>query len=146
VYSTFPDNAVKSAWRKAMEKGAEHFVELAGMTELQALQRIRQDQVHVLVDMDGYSNEGQRLPSIFVSRLAPIQVKPLYPCALSGFVGVSRAETVAERELYVLPLDSWTLGYLTVGGRHRFRLCALCRLGGLRTTETQRSMVQCERG
>ena len=78
MYSTFPDNPKKSAWRLVMEQGAEHFVELAGLTELQAVQRIREDAVHVLVDMDGFSNEGQRLPSIFVSRLAPVQVPPCF--------------------------------------------------------------------
>jgi len=62
-----------------MEKGAEHFVELAGMTELAAVQRIREDKIHVLMDMDGFSNEGQRLPSIFVSRLAPVQVNTHTP-------------------------------------------------------------------
>jgi len=74
LYSTFPDNNVKSGWRKSLEKGAEHFVDLAGLRENVALARIRDDHIHILVDMDGYSNEGQRIPSVFCNRLAPVQM------------------------------------------------------------------------
>lgn len=65
---------VKSGWRKSLEKGAEHFVDLAGLRENVALARIRDDHIHILVDMDGYSNEGQRIPSVFCNRLAPVQM------------------------------------------------------------------------
>uniref|UniRef100_A0A7S0N0V8 protein O-GlcNAc transferase n=2 Tax=Pyramimonas obovata TaxID=1411642 RepID=A0A7S0N0V8_9CHLO len=74
VYSTFPNDAKSCDWRKSMEAGAEHWVELAGMQPAQAIARIRQDKMDILLDMDGYSNEGQRLAPLFASRMAPVQM------------------------------------------------------------------------
>eukprot|EP00242_Pyramimonas_sp_CCMP2087_P002004 CAMPEP_0198229818 /NCGR_PEP_ID=MMETSP1445-20131203/114322_1 /TAXON_ID=36898 /ORGANISM="Pyramimonas sp., Strain CCMP2087" /LENGTH=735 /DNA_ID=CAMNT_0043910293 /DNA_START=97 /DNA_END=2304 /DNA_ORIENTATION=+ len=74
VYSTFPDDRVSCDWRVSIEEGAEHFVDLAGIPEPQAVARIRKDQLDIMLDLDGYSNQGQRLASVFASRIAPLQI------------------------------------------------------------------------
>ena len=64
VYATCPDELlVPSHWRRHVEQHVEHFVDISAMDPRAASARVAQDRLDVLVDMDGYSNEGLRKSS-----------------------------------------------------------------------------------
>lgn len=77
IYATTADNATPSPWRARARAGVEtpeHFVELHRMSPSQQARRVVSDEIDVLVDMDGYSNEGLAMRELFAWRLAPLQV------------------------------------------------------------------------
>lgn len=76
LYSSGPDDA--SALRRRMERMADAFVDLRGLSDAQAAARIRADGVHLLVDLMGHTR-GMRL-GVFARRPAPVQAAYLgYP-------------------------------------------------------------------
>jgi len=76
AYSTGPND--HSEYRARIEAEAERFVDLQGLTPLQAAGRIRLDGVDILVDLSGHTG-GMCLPALAL-RPAPIQVHFLgYP-------------------------------------------------------------------
>jgi protein O-GlcNAc transferase len=82
AYSYGPDD--KSSYRKAIKRGCDAFVDIRPLSPLQAATKIRQDSVHILVDLKGYT-EGNRM-DICALRPAPVQVSYL------GFPGTSGAD------------------------------------------------------
>jgi predicted O-linked N-acetylglucosamine transferase (SPINDLY family) len=70
LYSAGPDD--HSALRARLLATADGFVDLHGLSDLQAAERIRADGIDVLVDLMGHTR-GHRLP-IFACRPAPVQV------------------------------------------------------------------------
>jgi predicted O-linked N-acetylglucosamine transferase (SPINDLY family) len=89
VYSTGADD--KSSIRQRIENSAAHFIDLRNTADLDAAQRIRGDEIDILIDLKGHTR-GNRL-GIFAHRPAPKQIHWLgYPGTLGapfidGFVG-----------------------------------------------------------
>ncbi len=76
LYSAGPDDG--SALRRRVQACANHFVDLRGMSDQQAAERVRADGVHLLVDLAGHTR-GHRL-GVFARRPAPVQASYLgYP-------------------------------------------------------------------
>ena len=84
LYSAGPDDG--SALRQRMVAVADEFVELRGLSDAQAAQRIRADGVDLLVDLMGHTR-GHRM-GIFVRRPAPVQAAYLGYPGTSGLPGV----------------------------------------------------------
>ena len=75
VYSTQPDELlVPSEWRRHVQATVEHFVDLSDMDVPEASARVAADRLDILVDMDGYSNEGLRKSELFSIRHAVVTV------------------------------------------------------------------------
>ena len=80
-YSLWPGD--DSRYWHDIVNGCDRFVELAGLSNAEAAARIAQDQVHILVDLHGYT--GLARPELFALKLAPIQVSFLgYPGTLGA--------------------------------------------------------------
>jgi len=78
LYSTGPDDA--TPLRRRVEAAADQFVDLRGLSDAQAAERIRADGVELLVDLMGHTR-GSRL-GILARRPAPVQVAYLgYPAS-----------------------------------------------------------------
>lgn len=76
LYSAGPDDG--TALRQRVQASADHFVDLRGMSDQQAAERVRADGVHLLVDLAGHTR-GHRL-GLFARRPAPVQASYLgYP-------------------------------------------------------------------
>ena len=76
LYSTGPDDG--SPLRQRMASAADRFVDLRGLSDPQAAQRIRDDGIDVLIDLMGHTR-GHRM-GVFASKPAPVQVAFLgYP-------------------------------------------------------------------
>ena len=71
-----------SVWRKKIEKGCDHFIDIATWSIEQAAQRIHDDKIDVLVDLMGFT-AGARL-EINALRPAPINVRYLGAPFTSG--------------------------------------------------------------
>lgn len=84
LYSTGPDDG--SPLRRRMQAAGDAFVELRGLSDQQAAERIRADGIDVLVDLGGYT-KGQRM-GIFARRPAAVQVGFL------GFPGTTGARYI----------------------------------------------------
>ncbi len=84
LYSAGPDDG--SPMRARLRACADGFVDLRGMSDAQAAQRIRNDGIDLLVDLMGHTR-GLRL-SIFARRPAPVQVSYL------GFAGSTGADYI----------------------------------------------------
>jgi predicted O-linked N-acetylglucosamine transferase (SPINDLY family) len=80
LYSSGPDDG--SALRARLRAAADAFIDLRGLSDAQAAERIRTDGVDVLVDLMGHTR-GMRQP-IFAHRPAPVQVGFLGCPATSG--------------------------------------------------------------
>ncbi|WP_109121495.1 glycosyltransferase family 41 protein [Azospirillum sp. TSO22-1] len=80
-YSLSPDDG--SAFRTRLAGLFDRFVEASALTDLQIAERIRQDEVDILVDLNGYT-QGART-RILAMRPAPIQVNYL---GFAGTMGV----------------------------------------------------------
>jgi predicted O-linked N-acetylglucosamine transferase (SPINDLY family) len=72
--------------RRRLEAAGDAFVDIAGLSEQEAAQRIRDDEVEVLVDLKGYTLNART--SIMAMRPAPVQV------AWLGFPGTSGASFI----------------------------------------------------
>jgi predicted O-linked N-acetylglucosamine transferase (SPINDLY family) len=81
LYASGPDD--KSALRQRIINAADHFVDIRGLSDRQAAQRIRDDGIDVLVDLSGHTR-GHRL-GIFAFRPAPVQT------AFLGYAGTTGA-------------------------------------------------------
>jgi protein O-GlcNAc transferase len=81
LYSYGADDG--SPLRRRLERAGDAFVDISGMSEREAAQRIRDDDVEVLVDLKGYTLHAR--VSILAMRPAPVQV------AWLGFPGTSGA-------------------------------------------------------
>jgi predicted O-linked N-acetylglucosamine transferase (SPINDLY family) len=81
LYSSGPDD--KSGLRQRVINAADHFVDVRGMSDREAAQRIRDDGIDVLVDLSGHTR-GHRL-GIFAHRPAPVQT------AFLGYAGTTGA-------------------------------------------------------
>ena len=70
LYSAGPDDG--SPLRQRVQAAADHFVDLRGMSDQLAAERIRADGIHLLVDLAGHTR-GHRM-GVFARRPAPQQV------------------------------------------------------------------------
>ena len=61
-------------WRGKMRRGVEHFHEVYDMDIRQLSALIHSHDIHILLNWDGYSNNGVRATGIFPIMAAPIQV------------------------------------------------------------------------
>ena len=73
IYSSTPDENPPSTWRQDILDHADHFVDITRMPVDEASARIRSDKIDILLNMDGYSNEGMR-SDVFATRNAPVQL------------------------------------------------------------------------
>ena len=81
AYSLGPDDG--SPMRQRLQKAFGIFCDLRGMTLAQIDARIRADQIDILVDLKGYTQDAR--PEILALRPAPIQVNYLgYPGTMGG--------------------------------------------------------------
>lgn len=90
-----PDNGPE---RQQFRDAVDHFTDIQHMTNLEAAQRIYDDQIDILIDRKGYTF-GNRL-EIFSHRPAPIQVNYL---AFGGTMGVDFIDYVVLDEFVVQP-------------------------------------------
>lgn len=98
VYSLGRDDG--SEWRRRAEAGADSFVDLAGVPAATAAQRIRQDGVHLLVDLMGWTRDAR--PGILAHRPAPVQAGWLgYP----GTLGSPALDYIVADEVVLPPED-----------------------------------------
>jgi predicted O-linked N-acetylglucosamine transferase (SPINDLY family) len=81
LYSHGPDDA--GAYRRRLVDAVDAFMDIAPAGNCQAAQRIRDDGVHILLDLKGYTTDAR--PELFALRPAPIQVNYL------GFPGTMGA-------------------------------------------------------
>lgn len=79
TYSYGPDD--KSFYRKKIEKDSEHFVDLSGVSDVDAAKKINSDEIDILIELKGYTRDA-RTP-IAALKPAPIQVSWL------GFPGTT---------------------------------------------------------
>ena len=84
LFSYGPDDG--SPMRRRLESGCDRFVELADVSDEAAAQRIRDEGIHVLVDLKGYTEDDRAHIAAF--RPAPIQVNWL------GFPGTMGADWI----------------------------------------------------
>lgn len=61
-------------WRQELQESAEHFHDVSGLDVAQQAAFIRKLGIHILVDWDGYSNNGVRAAGLFAQQPAPLQV------------------------------------------------------------------------
>ena len=82
VYATTPqdsDSFLTGAmrgvdWRKKVTNGVEYFHEVADMDVKKLSEKIVSDGIHILLNWDGYSNNGVRATGLFPIQAAPIQI------------------------------------------------------------------------
>ena len=84
LFSYGPDDG--SAMRQRLKAGCEHFIDIAALLDETAAQRIYDEQIHILVDLKGYTANDR--PRIAAHRPAPIQVNWL------GFPGSMGADWI----------------------------------------------------
>lgn len=97
LYSYGPED--DSEVRRRLKAAVDNFVDLHGMTDRQAAQRIRDDGVEILVDLQGHTR-GQR-QAILAMRPAPVQVNFLgYP----GSTGADFMDYIIG-DPFVTPVD-----------------------------------------
>lgn len=84
LYSSGPDDG--SALRTRIAAAAERFVDLRGLSDQQAAERVRADGMDILIDLTGHTR-GHRL-GVLVRRPAPVQVSFL------GYVASTGAEFI----------------------------------------------------
>ena len=61
-------------WRKKVAASVEHFHEVQGFNVFQLHKLIRSHGIHILLNWDGYSNNGVRPTGLFAMQPAPIQI------------------------------------------------------------------------
>lgn len=71
----FLDGAMRGVdWRKKIKNSVEHFHDLSGKDIIEMSAVIRDLGMHILLDWDGYSNQGVRAMGLFALQTAPIQI------------------------------------------------------------------------
>ena len=69
---------VKMGWREILRHDVEHFVDFSKLTSAEMVREIHDRyKIDILVDMDGFSNNGIRADMIFPLQPAPVQVNML---------------------------------------------------------------------
>ena len=69
-----------SAYRRRARESVDHFVDIRAQTPRQSAERIRADNIDILVDLKGFTHEAR--PGIFALRPAPVQAAWLgYPAS-----------------------------------------------------------------
>jgi protein O-GlcNAc transferase len=121
AYSMGPND--RSAIRQRLEKAFAHFVDIRDLSIHETVQRIRQDQIDVLVDLQGWTAEA-RVEALAL-RCAPVQVSWLGYAGTLGHSGMTDyiigdpvvtpldhqehfAERIAQLPFCYLPLDCRT--------------------------------------
>jgi hypothetical protein len=61
-------------WRNEVKDSVEYFHNLAGMPIDNLAAYIRNQGIHILLDWDGYANQGIRSSGLLPTRVAPIQI------------------------------------------------------------------------
>lgn len=89
-----------SALRSRVIAAMDHFTRIATLTDLEAAQRIRADEIDILVDLQGQT-AGAR-PNMLAYRPAPIQITYLGQPATTGFPFIDYV--IADR--FLIPEDS----------------------------------------
>lgn len=82
VYATTPPDTPRFLevamrgvdWRRKVAASVEHFHEVQGMDVFQLHKLIRAHGIHILLNWDGYSNNGVRPTGLFAMQPAPIQI------------------------------------------------------------------------
>lgn len=80
-YATSPSD--QSTYRLKVEAEAHHFLDVSSWTTQQIVERIVMDQIHVLVNLSGYTKGARN--EIFAARPAPVQMSYM------GFAGTLAA-------------------------------------------------------
>ncbi len=75
-----------SELRARLKREAEHFIDLAALTPLQCAQKIREDEIDVLIDLKGHTHGGRL--DVLAYRPAPVQMHWL------GFPGTTGAQFI----------------------------------------------------
>ncbi len=57
----FHFETIGSEWRNVVKNGVEHFVSLSPQRVKESVERVRSDEIDILVNMDGFSNNGLRI-------------------------------------------------------------------------------------
>ncbi|BGP45059.1 hypothetical protein JCM10450v2_000876 [Rhodotorula kratochvilovae] len=70
VYATSPSD--KSPYRLKIEAESQHFVDVSRLSTEQIVNRIVQDEIHVLVNLSGYTKGARN--EVFAARPAPVQM------------------------------------------------------------------------
>ncbi len=84
VFAFALDNATPEAWRKRIAKGAEHFVEAGGLSDLDVTRKARDLGLDIAIDLNGFTQDART--NIFAERAAPVQVNYL------GYLGSMGAD------------------------------------------------------
>lgn len=93
--------AGESPIRTRMQRGAEHWVNCAGMPPVAIAERIFNDRINILVDLKGYTRGG--LPEVLASRPAPVIIQWLgYP----GSMGATFVDYIVADETIIPTQDS----------------------------------------
>eukprot|EP00004_Rigifila_ramosa_P025651 TRINITY_DN7728_c0_g1_i1.p1 TRINITY_DN7728_c0_g1~~TRINITY_DN7728_c0_g1_i1.p1 ORF type:complete len:463 (+),score=114.10 TRINITY_DN7728_c0_g1_i1:184-1389(+) len=71
-------------WRKEIETKVEHFYDVSAKSPFEIAQFIREKKIQILIDMDGYANQGIRKNGVLSFRPAPIQCSWLAYISTSG--------------------------------------------------------------
>jgi len=80
-FSLGPDTT--DAMRKRIQRGFDRFIDVGNLTDLEAAQKIREEQIDVVIDLGGHTGGGR--PGIFAHRAAPLQLSYL------GYTGTTGA-------------------------------------------------------
>jgi len=102
-YSVGPDDG--SAMRRRLEQAFDRFIELRPLSHGAAAQRIRDDEIDILIDLTGHTG-GARLP-LLAARPAPVQVEFLgFPATMGAdFIDYAIADPVtvpmSEQDFYL---------------------------------------------
>jgi len=77
MYATTPSD--QSPYRQKIEKESEHFLDVSSWSNQQVVERILQDGIHVLMNLNGYTKGARN--EIFAARPCPVQME------FMGFAG-----------------------------------------------------------
>ena len=90
----------EDSYYRRVEEGADRFRDLSGRSLEEAVRRIRDDRIDILVDLAGYT--GRARPEIFAARPAPVQI------AYLGYLNTMAAEFIdyVVADSVVIPPDS----------------------------------------
>jgi protein O-GlcNAc transferase len=103
AYSYGPDDG--SPMRRRLERAFEHFVDIRPLPHAQAAQRIRADEIDILIDLKGHTLNART--ATLAARPAPVQVNYLgYPgtigAAFIDYVIADRIVAPAEQQAYFI--------------------------------------------
>ncbi|MDH3469020.1 MAG: tetratricopeptide repeat protein, partial [Gammaproteobacteria bacterium] len=79
IYAFDYSKADKSALRLRVIDGVDEFISVVGLSPQQAAERIAEEDIHILLDINSYMSSGR--PEICAWRPAPIQVSYMYPAS-----------------------------------------------------------------